>query len=174
MAAGLVAIAREPIDVRAWEQALDDPRSGAVVAFEGRVRDHSDGRSVAGLSYEVYDALALREGERILAEARARFAITGAALVHRAGDLDIGDCAVWVGAAAAHRDAAFNACRYIIDEVKARLPVWKRERFVEGDAVWVGADGLPGCPVGASPSAIAAAVPDGASGHVPTATDDGR
>src|SRR3546814_1125850 len=85
-----------------------------------------------GLHYEAYAALAEAEGERVLSEALERFDILDARCVHRTGDLVIGDIAVWVGVTAAHRDAAFAACRHIIDEVKARVPIWKRERYAEG------------------------------------------
>ena len=90
-----------------------------------------------GLRYEAYDVLAQREGEAIIEEALARFDILDAACVHRTGDLAIGELAVWVGVTAAHRDAAFAACRHVIDEVKSRVPIWKHERYVEGDAGWL-------------------------------------
>jgi molybdopterin synthase catalytic subunit len=131
------AITREPIDADALRQTLEDDAAGAVLCFEGRVRNHSEGQVVLGLDYDAYDALAVREGERILAEARARFDILRAACVHRAGSLGIGDCAVWIGVASAHRAAAFDACRYIIDEVKLRVPVWKKEAFASGESGWV-------------------------------------
>ena len=90
-------------------------------------------------------ALAEKEGRRILEEARARFGVIEARAVHRTGPLVIGDVAVWVGVAAAHRDAAFAACRYVIDELKRRVPIWKRERYADGAADWVkGADPEPG------------------------------
>ena len=126
-----------PIDVAALQAALHDRRAGAVASFEGRVRDHNDGRAVAGLRYEAYAELATREGEAILAEALQRFDILDAACTHRIGELAIGEVAVWVGVAAAHRDAAFAACRWIIDEVKLRVPIWKHERYAAGDASWL-------------------------------------
>lgn len=131
------ALSDAPIDAAALQAALRDPRAGACASFEGWVRDHNDGRPVVGLRYEAYAELATREGETILAEALARFDIVDAACVHRTGDLAIGELAVWVGASAAHRDAAFAACRWIIDEVKARVPIWKHERYAEGDADWL-------------------------------------
>ena len=112
--------------------------AGGIVTFEGVVRDHSGGRPVLSLEYEAYPALAVREGERILAEARERFAVEAAAAVHRTGHLALGETAVWVGVAAAHRGAAFEACRYVIDELKARVPIWKREHYADGPAEWVG------------------------------------
>ena len=96
-----------------------------------------DGRKVDGLRYEAYAALAESEGERILGEAVERFDIVDACCVHRVGDLAVGDLAVWVGVSAGHRGPAFEACRYIIDEVKARVPIWKHEHYRDGDAGWL-------------------------------------
>lgn len=131
------ALADTPFDVAHLRSELLDERVGGYASFEGWVRDHNEGRTVRGLRYEAYDALASAEGERIIDEARARFAILDARCVHRTGDLAIGELAVWVGVSAAHRDAAFAACRYIIDEVKKRVPIWKHERYAEGDAGWL-------------------------------------
>ena len=130
-------LADTPIDVPALQAALRNDRAGACASFEGWVRDHNAGRTVSGLRYEAYVDLAEREGQAILAEAKARFDILGARCEHRIGELAIGELAVWVGVSAAHRDAAFAACRWIIDEVKARVPIWKHERYVEGEAGWL-------------------------------------
>jgi molybdopterin synthase catalytic subunit len=130
-------LADTPFDTSALRARLLDARVGGYASFEGWVRDHNEGRSVHGLRYEAYAALAEAEGERVLAEALAKFDILDAACVHRTGDLAIGELAVWVGVSAAHRDAAFAACRYIIDEIKARVPIWKHERYAEGDAGWL-------------------------------------
>jgi molybdopterin synthase catalytic subunit len=120
--------------------ALADESCGALVTFEGRVRNHNEDRSVRQLEYEAYESLGVAEGERILAEAVARFGVSGARCVHRLGLLGIGDLAVWVGVSSAHRDAAFAACRYIIDEVKDRVPIWKKEFYTSGDSGWVNCD----------------------------------
>ena len=125
------------LDPAALTHAVKDPSSGGFVSFEGWVRDHHAGRAVDGLDYEAYGALAEREGERIVAEAMARFDVLAACCAHRVGALAIGDLAVWVGVSAAHRGAAFDACRYIIDDVKQRVPIWKREHYREGDADWL-------------------------------------
>lgn len=125
-----------PFAIAPLRDALDNARAGAFACFEGRVRDHNAGRAVDGLHYEAYVALAEAEGERVLAEAVERFDILDVRCVHRTGDLAIGDLAVWVGVAAAHRDAAFAACRYVIDEIKLRVPIWKRERYAGGDEDW--------------------------------------
>ena len=131
------ALSVSTIDGVALQAGLRDAHAGACTSFEGWVRDHNDGRAVTGLRYEAYAELAEREGEALLAEALERFAIIDAGCVHRVGDLAIGEMAVWVGVSAAHRDAAFAACRWIIDEVKARVPIWKHERYAEGAPGWL-------------------------------------
>ena len=125
------------IDIASLRDALLDARAGACASFEGWVRDHNDGRAVRGLRYEAYVALAEAEGERIVDEALVKFEIVNARCVHRTGDLAIGELAIWAGASAAHRDAAFAACRYIVDEVKSRVPIWKHERYADGAAGWL-------------------------------------
>lgn len=124
----------DPAATREW---LMRDEAGAYASFEGWVRDHHGGRAVAGLRYESYALLAEREGEKIVAEALQNFAIVEARCIHRVGELGVGELAVWVGVSAAHRDAAFAACRYIIDETKSRVPIWKHERYAEGDAGWL-------------------------------------
>ena len=126
-----------PIDTVASRAELANPESGGYTSFEGWVRNHNEGHKVRHLEYEAFEPLAVKEGERIVAEAIKRFGIESAACVHRVGDLAIGDMAVWVGASARHRDEAFRACRYIIDEVKHRVPIWKKEHYENGDSGWV-------------------------------------
>lgn len=116
---------------------LSDHGAGAFVSFEGWIRNENEGQEVLRLEYEVYEPLAVKEGFKVLAEARQKFPILHAHCVHRAGLLELGDCAVWVGVSAAHRDEAFQACRFIIDEVKVRLPIWKKEFYVDGNSGWV-------------------------------------
>jgi adenylyltransferase/sulfurtransferase len=128
---------RTAIDVASLRAELADPACGGYTSFEGLVRNHNEGLSVQHLAYEAFEPLAVKEGERIVAEAIERFGIEHAACVHRIGDLAIGDMAVWVGASARHRDEAFRACRYIIDEVKHRVPIWKKEHYENGDSGWV-------------------------------------
>jgi molybdopterin synthase catalytic subunit len=125
------------IDSAALQHSLADSRAGACVTFEGRVRNRNEGQPVLSLEYEAYAVLAETEGEKILAEARSKFALIGVACVHRIGLLQLGELAVWVGVTAEHRDAAFDACRYIIDEAKARLPIWKKEHYVSGATAWI-------------------------------------
>lgn len=126
-----------PLDSAALQSALADARAGACVTFEGWVRNRNEGQPVRSLEYEAYAPLAVSEGEKILAEAREKFALVGAAAVHRTGHLQLGELAVWVGVTAEHRGAAFDACRYIIDEAKARLPVWKKEHYAGGATAWI-------------------------------------
>ena len=130
-------LAGTPFDTAVLRAQLLDDRVGGYASFEGWVRNHNDGRAVHGLRYEAYAALAESEGEAILEEALVRFDILDARCVHRVGDIEVGGLAVWVGVAAAHRDAAFAACRFIIDEVKSRVPIWKHERYLEGDPGWL-------------------------------------
>ena len=126
-----------PIDAGALQRQLADERAGACVTFEGWVRNRNEGQPVHALDYEAYVPLATSEGERILGEARAKFALLGATCVHRVGRLQLGEMAVWVGVTAEHRGAAFDACRYIIDEAKARLPIWKKEHYATGATAWI-------------------------------------
>ena len=130
-------ISAESLDLRALQHQLLDERAGACVTFEGWVRNRNEGQPVQSLEYEAYVALANKEGASILEEARAKFAILAAGCVHRVGHLQLGEAAVWVGVTAEHRGAAFEACRYIIDEAKARLPIWKREHYVSGASAWI-------------------------------------
>jgi len=130
-------LADAPVDLVPLRARLQHDRAGAFASFEGWVRDHNDGRPVLGLRYESYVELAQAEGAKVVAEARERFALCAAVCVHRIGDLAIGDMAVWVGVSAPHRGAAFDACRYIIDEIKDRVPIWKHERYADGDATWL-------------------------------------
>lgn len=126
-----------PFDTAVLRAQLLDDRVGGYASFEGWVREHNEGRPVEGLRYEAYATMAEAEGEKIVTEALERFAVIDARCVHRVGDLAIGGLAVWVGVTAAHRGAAFDACRYIIDEVKTRVPIWKHERYADGAAHWL-------------------------------------
>lgn len=127
----------QPLDTAALQHSLRDDTCGGFAAFEGWVRNHNEGHAVTRLEYEAFVELADKEGARIVEEAVRRFGVTRAVCVHRIGSLAIGDVAVWVGVSAAHRDEAFRACRFIIDEVKHRVPIWKKEHYVTGDSGWV-------------------------------------
>ena len=135
-----------PIDGPALARGLADRTCGGFVSFEGWVRDHNEGLPVSRLEYEAFEALGVKEGERIVEEARTRFGLANIACVHRLGLLEIGDVAVWVGASSAHRDEAFRACRFVIDEVKHRVPVWKKEHYANGDSGWVNCERCSAAP----------------------------
>ena len=136
-------LSETPIDAAALRTTLEDPAAGGCVTFEGWVRNHNEARAVTRLDYQAFAPLAEGEGEAILAEATARFALRAARCVHRVGALAIGDMAVWVGVSADHRDAAFAACRWIIDEVKRRVPIWKNEHYADGESGWLHPDNTP-------------------------------
>lgn len=130
-------LASAPIDLTKPRAQLLDAACGGYASFEGWVRDLNEGERVTALEYEAFAPLAVKEAERILAEAAARFGIDHAACIHRIGRLAVGELAVWVGVSARHRDEAFRACRYVIDEVKHRLPIWKKEHYENGSTGWV-------------------------------------
>jgi len=133
----MLSIVRERIDPRALEAQVRSDTCGGLVTFLGIVRDRADdGRPVRGLQYESYDEMALAEFEKIAGEARERFGDVRLAAVHRVGELQIGDVAVAVCVAGAHRGEAFAACRYAIDELKRRLPIWKKELYADGGGDW--------------------------------------
>jgi molybdopterin synthase catalytic subunit len=130
-------ISADPLDPAHLARTLADARAGACVTFEGWVRNRNEGQPVLSLEYEAYALLADKEGTRILAEARTKFALLGAVCIHRVGHLQLGELAVWVGVTAEHRGAAFDACRYLIDETKARVPIWKKEHYASGETAWI-------------------------------------
>jgi molybdopterin synthase catalytic subunit len=125
------------IDTDGARRELQDLGSGGYVSFEGWVRDQNEGQEVIRLEYEAFQELAVKEGDRIVAEALRRFPVRHALCIHRVGSLSLGDMAVWVGVSSVHRGEAFEACRFIIDEVKHRLPIWKKEHYRSGDSGWV-------------------------------------
>ena len=137
MTAARFAIAAAMIDCAGLQEAMRDDSAGALVTFAGWVRNSNEGHDVTALEYEAFAELASIEGEKILAEAVERFALVDARAVHRTGHLAIGDCAVWIGVTARHRGEAFAACRYVIDEIKHRLPIWKKEYYTGQEPQWV-------------------------------------
>lgn len=128
------------IDIASLAAELRDPAAGAVVTFDGRVRNHNAGQAVSRLEYQAYPALAISTGQRILEEEAARHGILAAQAAHRTGPLEIGEAAVWVGVASAHRGPAFDAARAIMERLKYELPVWKKETYADGRSEWVGPD----------------------------------
>ena len=125
------------IDPEQLRQQLANTAAGGFVTFEGWIRNENEGQEVLRLEYEAYEPLAIKEGQKVIAEAGEQFPLLHAMCVHRTGMLELGECAVWVAVTSAHRDEAFSACRFIIDQVKARLPIWKKEYYVSGDSGWV-------------------------------------
>ena len=133
----MFSISSTPLDPQALRDSVQHIEAGGFVAFEGWVRNHNEGKAVERLEYEAYEAVAVSEGNAILAEAIERFGLLEAKCVHRVGSLELQDMAVWVGVSTAHRGEAFEACRFIIDSVKHRLPIWKKEHYTDGDSGWV-------------------------------------
>ena len=129
-------LSSEPIDIFTLRQGMIRQDCGGFATFEGWVRDFNEGRAVLRLEYEAYPELANLEADRILAEACKRFPIHEVLTVHRVGSLELTEIAVWVGVVAVHREGAFDACRYVIDEIKRRVPIWKKEFFADGSAAW--------------------------------------
>ncbi len=136
-------ITRDPIDPAALLAGLAAPADGATVLFLGHVRDHNEGRVVTGVRYEAYVEMAERTLAEIAAAAADRLGTTQVALVHRIGTLGIGEVSVAIAAASPHRAEAFEACRWAIEEIKRRLPVWKEEVYPDDSTRW-----LPGTPAG--------------------------
>ncbi|MFN8671879.1 MAG: molybdenum cofactor biosynthesis protein MoaE [Candidatus Sericytochromatia bacterium] len=116
---------------------IKNPSAGGFVCFEGWVRNLNEGKEVLKLEYEAYESLAKKEAEKIIAEAKEKFDILDILAVHRVGLLELEDIAVWIGVNAKHRKAAFKACEYLIDNIKIRLPIWKKEYYLDGDSGWV-------------------------------------
>ncbi len=132
-------LVREPIDVRALRTRLSRPEDGAVMVFEGVVRNHARGRKVEYLEYHAYEAMALKKLAELESSARRQFAIRDIEIIHRLGRLDHGECSVAILVAAAHRAPAFDACRFAIDTLKRTVPIWKKEFYEDGE-VWI--DGM--------------------------------
>ncbi len=125
-----------PLDLDAMVQEVASPGHGATAAFIGTVRDNHQGRTVVGLEYSAYGPMAEAVCAAIVTEAEARWPVR-MTLAHRVGALLIGEASVIVAAGSAHREAALSACRWAIEEVKARAPIWKRERYADGTEAWV-------------------------------------
>ncbi|MEO5854065.1 MAG: molybdenum cofactor biosynthesis protein MoaE [Nocardioides sp.] len=133
----LIALRETPLDVEEVLAALDDEAAGGLTLFVGRVRDHDGGRDVSGLDYSAHPTAQARL-EEVCARIAEEYDVHGVAAVHRVGTLRIGDTAVIVATTAAHRGEAFAASRALIDTLKAEVPIWKHQRFADGDEEWVG------------------------------------
>ncbi|MCC7493033.1 MAG: molybdenum cofactor biosynthesis protein MoaE [Fimbriimonadaceae bacterium] len=134
----MVVLTTAPLDVSALERAVADPTAGAVLTFVGTVRNHHRGRATSHLVYEAYEPMAEAELQRLLAAAAERWPIARAAVAHRLGRLEIGEAAVAVVVSSAHRGEAFEACRWIMDQIKHDVPIWKHETWATGDSEWIG------------------------------------
>lgn len=131
-----VYLTHDPINLAALVVQVSGAEHGGIATFTGAVRSSHANRAVVALSYSAYEAMAEHECAAIVAEAAEKWPVR-VALAHRLGDLVVGDIAVAVAAASAHREEAFAACRWVIDEVKARVPIWKRETYADGTVAWV-------------------------------------
>ena len=134
----IVELTHQPIDRDRVLESVESAAAGAVATFVGTVRDHHGGRAVRSLAYEAYEEMALRELRSIADEAARRWPLHGVALVHRLGPLRVGEASVMVAVSSAHRAAAFDACRFGIERIKADVPIWKREQYADGSSAWVG------------------------------------
>jgi MoaE-MoaD fusion protein len=138
----IVALTREKIDRDTLLAKLKQPADGAVVVFDGIVRDNTRGRKTLYLDYEAYEEMALRQMQTLAREAAERFAIDRVGIVHRLGRLEIGESSIVILVTSAHRAAAFDACRWLIDTLKRTVPIWKKEHFADG-AVWTDGEPFP-------------------------------
>lgn len=127
----------DEIDIAMLIRDVSGSDRGAISTFLGTVRDSNDGRPVTGIDYSAYDAMAVAEMNRIVAEAEHHFAGVSIALVHRTGTLRVGDVSVAIASSHPHRADALDATRYVIEELKRRVPIWKREHYVDGTSEWV-------------------------------------
>lgn len=133
----MFCVTTEPLDVQQVHDLVKRPTDGAVVTFDGIVRNNFDGRQVRYLEYEAYAAMAEKKMAGIAAEVQAKFAVGDVAMVHRIGRLEIGESSILIAVAAPHRQPAFEACAYAMDRVKQDVPVWKKEFFADGESHWV-------------------------------------
>jgi molybdopterin synthase catalytic subunit len=133
----LATLVRAPIDPVAVVQAVAAPANGAVLLFLGAVRPVNEGRDVTGIDYAAYEGMALRELQAIADDAAARFGTEDIRVVHRLGELGVEEVSVAVAVAHPHRDGAYAASRWVIEELKRRVPIWKREHYADGTREWV-------------------------------------
>ena len=129
-------LTNEVINTSTVTRSLQSTEDGAIVTFEGIVRDNARGKSVRFLEYEAYEPMALKKLEEVGAMAKSKFDIRDISIVHRLGHMDIGECSTLIVIASAHREAAFDACRFAIDTIKQIVPIWKKEFYADGE-VWI-------------------------------------
>lgn len=136
------ALLDRAIDDRRLKKALLNGDCGALATFEGWVRNHNNARAVTHLTYYGYEKLAINQGKKLIESAKQQFDIEHAVAMHRIGDLSVGDMAVWIGVTAHHRYPAFEACRWLLDAIKADIPVWKQEFYADSDeSLWLSNNG---------------------------------
>jgi molybdopterin converting factor subunit 1 len=135
--AGLFEITKKPLDPQRAAAAVRRDESGAVVLFSGVARNHSEGRRVLALEYDAYPEMAARKLREVAKETSARWPITGIAIHHRIGRLELGEASLLVAVSSAHRREAFEACQYAVDRVKQTVPIWKKEIWEDGEGAWV-------------------------------------
>ncbi len=137
----MISLTTQPIDINAVTDAVRDHRAGAVVLFLGTVREFTGSLRTSSLDYEAFDEMAVASMQQITQEARSRWSLVKAAVVHRTGPLDLGEIAVAVAVSSAHRGPAFEAGQWIMDTIKQQTPVWKKELYADGTTEWIHPDG---------------------------------
>lgn len=130
-------IVEKEINVAILRERLNNQAAGALVVFEGMVRNIHEGRQVDRLEYQAFSEMAVKEGDKIMEQARDKFQIIDLCCQHRVGTLELGETAVWIGVLSGHREEGFHACKFIIDEIKKSVPIWKKEHFSDGISHWV-------------------------------------
>ena len=134
----MIALTLNPIDIKAVLDYVTTEESGGIDIFVGTTRNHSNGKPVSLLEYEAYDPMAINMMEQIVVEAKRQWSLNRVALVHRLGRVPVAEASVLVAVSAAHRNEAFEACRFLIDKLKQDVPIWKREYFADGSVEWSG------------------------------------
>ncbi len=132
----MIAITASPIDLTMIVESVVTPESGGINIFVGTTRNHSRGKTVTALEYEAYESMALRKMQEIANQAQTSWEVQRVSMVHRVGRVPVGESSVVIAVSAAHRDEAFRACRFLIDELKRVVPIWKREYFADGTVEW--------------------------------------
>ena len=133
----MIDIIKSKIPADSLYSNLANVMCGAVVTFDGRVRNHNDGKEITNLYYECYYPMALKVMNEIKEEALGKWDVRKIIAIHRIGNIPIGEIAVWIGVSSVHRKEAFEACRFMIDEIKHKVPIWKKETYVDGTSCWV-------------------------------------
>ena len=139
----MISIVAETINVQTILESIEDPSAGGVAMFIGTTRNSSGGKEVLSLEYEAYQPMALKLLGEIAASAAARWAVKKISIVHRVGRIGVGEASIVIGVSSAHRNEAFEACRFLIDTIKKSVPIWKKELYTDGDS-WVGMEGSSG------------------------------